>query len=932
MRANSHLAEAALYYLNESAPVAGLVLDTQWRVTTANAHARRIWGAEVEGRLFAELVLDFSPGLDLAASMVRSEVHHRLTLQVPAPSPRRYQFQFFALPEGVLALGSTDLEELAELRGPGHEVGGEQSQVTRQVPWAGIELEARVEARTQQLQSMIQSLEQKIADCGRVERELLEAQEELRAIHDHSPLMICLLDKDRRITRANRALVEFVGKPLQEIEGQPACGFLGCVNALEDVKGCGFGSACETCSLWRAMRETLQTGQPCGEVERQLRIKRGGEEREIVLRGFTALLSSGRDSKLLLFLEDVTQRIHAERSLRESEARLRQATLGSNTGLWDWDLATNQVHYSPIWKRQIGYEEHEISDRLEEWQSRVHPDDLKRVQAAVQSFLANPGPHYESEFRFRHKNGAYRWILAKGCLVTDEAGQPRRMLGSHLDITERKEVEKALQLSQANLLALLSNTEDIVASRDLEGRLIVFNQAFARNTKRLFGVEAAPGLRTINLLPPAQREYWESVLRSVMKGYPHREEFSYDFGGGEVRYYEISFHPIQSDGQVIGTTEFTRDTTERNRREEQLRESEERFRWTFDQCPVGAAIVSMDYRFMRVNDSLCRLTGFTRQELTGLRFSDLAHPDDRMADLALIWQLERGEIDRYQINKRYRRKDDKIIWIHLSVRMMRNGCGQPVYFLPVMEDITELREAESALRASESRYRTVAEELHQNREEIRRLALRSEEAEENERKRMARELHDQVGQCLIALSLNLDFIRHSLSRAEDDPVQIRLKDSLAMLEQATTAIRNLMTDLRPTVLDDYGLEAALRSYASQFTSRSGIPLEITAAPGWRRFHPQLENILFRIAQEALNNVVKHAKAASVWIWLHADLDKVQMEITDDGVGFVVPAAARPGRPQWGLLNMKERALGIQGSFKVESAPGRGTTVLVELPL
>jgi len=130
-------------------------------------------------------------------------------------------------------------------------------------------------------------------------------------------------------------------------------------------------------------------------------------------------------------------------ALRESEARLRQAATAGNVGLWDWDLRTNRVYFSPEWKRQIGYLDHEISDDSTEWQDRVHPDDLDRCLRIVRAFIEKPWPNYRLEFRFRHKDGSYRWILAQASLDLDEQGKPIRMLGSHIDITQRKRAEEA---------------------------------------------------------------------------------------------------------------------------------------------------------------------------------------------------------------------------------------------------------------------------------------------------------------------------------------------------------------------------------------------------------------------------------------------------------------------------------------------------------
>jgi len=161
----------------------------------------------------------------------------------------------------------------------------------------------------------------------------------------------------------------------------------------------------------------------------------------------------------------------ANEQLRESELRLKQAAEGGNVGLWDWDLVTNQVFYSPVWKQQIGFEDHEITQDYNEWQSRVYPDDLEPTLQKIHEFLEQPGKKYQTEFRFRHKDGSYRWILAQASLLPGPDGKPRRMLGSHVDITERKRAEQEIQ-SQARFPA---ENPNLVIRLSQDGKLLYAN-------------------------------------------------------------------------------------------------------------------------------------------------------------------------------------------------------------------------------------------------------------------------------------------------------------------------------------------------------------------------------------------------------------------------------------------------------------------------
>jgi two-component system sensor histidine kinase UhpB len=235
----------------------------------------------------------------------------------------------------------------------------------------------------------------------------------------------------------------------------------------------------------------------------------------------------------------------------------------------------------------------------------------------------------------------------------------------------------------------------------------------------------------------------------------------------------------------------------------------------------------------------------------------------------------------------------------------------------VFRDITERKQTEDALR--------------QHTERLRELTTRLADAEEGERRRIAQVLHDRVGQNLTALSINLNIVRNLLPAELAAQIGPRLADSLELVSETMEHIRNVMAELRPPVLDDYGLLAALRWYGQRFAQRTGLTVAIQDADATPRLPLATEITLFRIAQEALTNVARHAQARQVTITLEVLTAGLRLTIADDGSGFDPPLRVQPdGRHAWGLLTMAERAQSIGGRLVIDAAPGCGTRVIVEV--
>lgn len=236
----------------------------------------------------------------------------------------------------------------------------------------------------------------------------------------------------------------------------------------------------------------------------------------------------------------------------------------------------------------------------------------------------------------------------------------------------------------------------------------------------------------------------------------------------------------------------------------------------------------------------------------------------------------------------------------------------------LMAEIEERKQTEKALTHSKSLLRALYVQLG--------------ELQEAERQRLSRELHDQVGQNLTALGINLNVVIHQLSDESRAKVEERLKDAIRITTETAGSIRDVMAALRPQVLDDYGLKAALKLEAERFSDRTGITTEVIGNDISPRPPDGLETSLFRIAQEALTNVSKHGVAKRVTIRLEQVDNLVRLAINDDGIGFDLKKLNTTHHSGWGLMTMRERIQAHDGSLKVVSMPGKGTQIIVEVSL
>ncbi len=359
-------------------------------------------------------------------------------------------------------------------------------------------------------------------------------------------------------------------------------------------------------------------------------------------------------------------------------------------------------------KTLVGWEARDFLADSRFWLDHVHPEDRPRVLKRLE--FPWPEDRQTYEYRFLAQDGAYRWMHDEFRLVRDADGKPVEITGAWMDITARRQMEQELKEAHNRLQTLIQAAPLPIAAVDREGCITQWNPA----AERVFGWPEAEVMGRFNPLVPLEGQ---EEFRQMLAGHWAGESFA----GLELKGrrkddslldIRVSSAPLyDSQGDIIGAMAVMEDITARKQVQEALRESEAKFRASFDQAPIGAAIVSLDYRFQRVNDELCRLTGYSAAELTSRTFLDITHPEDMAESKKQGERLAREEIEPYQMEKRYIRQDGETVWVRLSVRLVKDAQGAPRYFLSMMEDITERRRAEEALRESEAKYRLLVNQI-----------------------------------------------------------------------------------------------------------------------------------------------------------------------------------------------------------------------------
>jgi len=411
---------------------------------------------------------------------------------------------------------------------------------------------------------------------------------------------------------------------------------------------------------------------------------------------------------LLVVWHDLTERKAAEQAERERERRWLLALEASGDGVWDWTIETNHVYFSPRWKAMLGHGDEEIGETLDEWDCRVHPDDKDATYAAIKQHLASVTPQYVSEHRVRCKDGSWKWILDRGMVMDRHPdGRPKRMIGTHSDLTERRRTEDSLRLEQERFRAMNDASPIGIFVTDVAGRATYLNDRWCA----LAGIAAVDGLGdgwSATLHPDDRERVFALWSAAVSAGKIFDAEYRFIQPTGVITWCQGMAAPMRIAGQVVGYVGSIADITERHQAEERLRESLHRF----DLVASGAAIGIWETRFdpLHWREQLrgeqpffwsrrfIEIMGYTAEEFPSRLEPWLTalHPQDHDRTMATVFDCLASGVP-YNIEYRLRHKSGEYRWYHGTGEAERDAEGRPYRMAGSIADITARKRDEALI-------------------------------------------------------------------------------------------------------------------------------------------------------------------------------------------------------------------------------------------
>lgn len=712
-----------------------------------------------------------------------------------------------------------------------------------------------------------------------------ELEGQFRSLAESSSDIICRYDRACRLVYANSGLMTLMGRPLQDLLGKTP-------NEHEpDLRLARYQAL---------LQQTIETG-----IQRDIELMlpdTGNGVRYHHIRIFRERTLHGETIGALALGRDVTERKLAADRLHASEQAFRAVVEHSPDYIARYDLNFRRIYANPALRSLTTVDV--VGKTPAEMGAFVDPAHyMSRLRTVVET-----RQEVTEQVRLRDRNGRIRWGHIRIVPEFSPSGEVASVLAISRDIDDLKRSEQLFR-------TLTENFPDLIARFDSACRYLYVNPAVAK----AFGIaqNAMVGSVLGTLKVDGSAELTASIRvgleRAFAEGVSNEAE-AYWYSESGVRVFELRHIPEHdSEGHVVSVLGVARDITWLRAMETALRDSERAFRTLAENAPDPIIRYDRECRRIYVNPEFQRVCGMDASELLGRKAGKvLSAPAalERRFRERLRATLRTGVGAKFELNWETATKPQ--CW---SVQLVPeyDADGKVQSGLTIWRDISERKEVEQRLRESY--------------DILRELTSRRETAREEERKRIARELHDELGQQLTALRMGASTLR--IRFGPDNPALAeQVQKLLELADQTMQVVRNAVSSLRPGALDA-GISAALEWLAAEFSRGTQIAYSLSVPDETLPLAEERAIALFRIVQESLTNVARHARARHVSVTLERVGNDCLLQVRDDGCGFD-PVATR--RRSFGLAGMKERMLMLGGKIDIASAPGKGTTIKVELPI